>query len=239
MFDMNPIPLSGFEKIDFLTISPQLLFTDRRDTKYIFHYLDWADIMEVLPEYYCVVVHDGKVSQTYSTIYYDSPELKYYLAHHNGHGNRMKMRTRTYEDGKSFFEVKQKTNRGITLKERYTNPTDHIDGLIPQLEVVYDRITLYDKMFQEKLTFDFNLYFRDASSRVEFSSIVIAESKKMKTTYSSFIEVLKGRKIESTSVSKYCLGMASLNKGVKQNNFKALIHNINKLKNKYEFPSNC
>jgi len=236
---MNPIPLSGFEKIDFLTISPQLLFTDRRDTKYIFHYLDWSDIMEVLPEYYCVVVHDGKVSQTYSTIYYDSPELQYYLAHHNGHGNRMKMRTRKYEDGSSFFEVKQKTNRGITLKERYPNFEDHIEGLIPQLEVVYDRITLYDKMFHEKLTFDFNLQFRDASSQLEYSSIVIAESKKMKTTYSSFIEALKQRKIQSSSVSKYCFGMASLNEGIKQNNFKELIHNINKLKNKYEFPSNC
>jgi len=236
---MNPISLSAFEKIDFLTISPQLLFTDRRDTKYIFHYLEWADIMEVLSENYCVVVHDGKVSQTYSTIYYDSPELKYYLAHHNGHGNRVKMRTRTYEGGISFFEVKQKTNRGITLKERYPNFEDHIDGLIPQLEVVYNRITLYDKLFQEKLTFDFNLQFRDESSEVEFSSIVIAESKKMRSTFSSFMEALKRRKIESTSMSKYCLGVASLNKDVKQNNFKALIHNINKLKHKYEVSSNC
>jgi hypothetical protein len=161
------------------------------------------------------------------------------MAHHNGHFNRVKMRTRTYEDGSSFFEVKQKTNRGITLKERYPNANDHIDGLIAQLEVVYDRITLYDKLFQEKLTFDFNLQFSNASSHIEFSSIVIAESKTMKTTSSLFIETMKRRKIESSSVSKYCLGMASLNKSIKQNNFKALIHNINKIKNKYEVPSNC
>lgn len=235
---MNPIPTSGFEKIDFLSLPPQLLFTDRRDTKYIFHYCDWADIMRALTEHYDVVSFEGKVSQSYSTIYYDSPELKYYMAHHNGHGNRMKMRTRTYQDGKSFFEVKQKTNRGITLKERYPNSTDYTDGLIPQLEVVYDRVTLYDKLFQEKLTFDFNLLFRDSISQIAFSSIVIAESKKMKTIFSSFIETMKRQKIECTSVSKYCLGMASLKKDIKQNNFKALIHNINKLKNKYEVPSN-
>jgi hypothetical protein len=113
---MNPISLSAFEKIDFLSITPQLLFTDRRDTKFIFHYLDWSDIMEALREDYCVVEHHGKVSQIYSTVYFDSSDFKYYLAHHNGHGNRLKMRTRSYEDGVSFFEIKQNTNRGITLK---------------------------------------------------------------------------------------------------------------------------
>ena len=235
---MSPIPLSGFEKIDFLSVSPQLLFTDRRDTKYIFHYLDWEDIMDALQDNYYVVEHHGKVSQIYSTVYYDSSDLKYYIAHHNGHGNRVKMRTRTYEDGISFFEVKQKTNRGITLKERYADNRDHVDGLMPQIEVVYDRITFYDKTFKEKLTFDFNLKFRDLNSEIGFSSIVIGESKKIKTTYSSFIETIKRRKIKSSSVSKYCLGIASLNKGIKQNNFKSLIHNINKLKNKYDIPSN-
>jgi hypothetical protein len=235
---MSPIPLSGFEKIDFLSVSPQLLFTDRRDTKYIFHYLDWEDIMDALQENYYVVEHHGKVSQIYSTIYYDSSDLKYYIAHHNGHGNRVKMRTRTYEDGISFFEVKQKTNRGITIKERYSDIKDHVDGLMPQIEVVYDRITFYDKTFKEKLTFDFNLKFRDQNAEIGFSSIVIAESKKIKSTYSLFIDTIKRRKIESSSVSKYCLGIASLNKDIKQNNFKSLIHNINKLKNKYDVPSN-
>ena len=234
---MSPIPLSEFEKVDFLSVSPQLLFTDRRDTKYIFHYLDWANVMDSLRENYCVVVHDGKFSQTYSTVYYDSPDLEFYMAHHNGHGNRVKMRTRTYQDGNSFFEVKQKTNRGITLKERYPDSIGHIDGLMPQIEVVYDRITFYDKTFKEKLTFDFNLKFRDQNAEIGFSSIVIAESKKIKTTYSLFIETIKTRKIESSSVSKYCLGIASLNKDIKQNNFKSLIHNINKLKNKYDVPS--
>ncbi len=235
---MNPVPLSGFEKIDFLSISPQLLFTDRRDTKYIFHYLDWSNIMDALWEEYCVVEHHGKESQRYSTVYFDSSDFKYYLAHHNGHGNRVKMRTRTYEDGVSFFEIKQKTNRGITLKERYSDSNDHVDGLMPQIEVEYDRVTLYDKTFNEKLTFDFNLKFRDLNTEIGFSSIVIAESKKTKTTCSSFVETLKRRKIKSSSVSKYCLGVASLNKCTKTNNFKTLIHNINKLKSKYDVPSN-
>ncbi len=235
---MDPIYISGFQQIDFLSLRSQLLYTGRVDTKYILHYQDWVDVIGSLKDAYCVVLHHGKMSQTYSTVYYDSPELRFYMAHHNGRGNRMKMRTRTYSDGLSFFEVKQKTNKGLTIKERHTEPTDQFSGLLPQLEIVYDRVTMYDKKFEEKLTFDFNLRFRNDTSEVGFDSIVIAESKKMKYTDSVFVNEIKRKKINSNSVSKYCLGMASLNTNLKQNNFKAVLHAINKLKNKYELASN-
>jgi hypothetical protein len=74
---------------------------------------------------------------------------------------------------------------------------------------------------------------------VGFDSIVIAESKKMKYTHSAFVNEIKRKKINSNSVSKYCLGMASLNPGIKQNNFKSILNKINKLNNKYELASNC
>lgn len=236
---MYPISLSAFQEIDFLSLDPQLLFTNRRDTKFIFHYHDWPGIMEGLIEDYCLVLHEGKASQTYSTIYYDSVDLKYYMAHHNGHGNRVKIRTRTYQNGNSFFETKLKTNTGITIKERSGDTQHQVDGLIPQLEVQYDRITLYDRRFQEKLTFDFNLNFQHEVEQVQFSGLVIAESKKLKTTHSPFIQALKKRKFEPASVSKYCLGLASLNKSIKQNNFKSLMHTIKKINSKYDVPSTC
>lgn len=235
---MNPIQLSGFQQIDFLSLRPQLLYSGRRDTKYIMHYHDWVDVVNRLEDYYCIIIHYGKLSQNYSTVYYDTPDLRFYLAHHNRHGNRIKMRTRTYSDGNSFFEVKQKTNKGLTFKERYDEPTNHVDGLLPQLKVIYDRVTMYDKSFEEKLTFDFNLTFRSDASEVGFDSIVVAESKKMKNTYSAFVDELKNKKIASNSVSKYCIGMASLFPYIKKNNFKTLLQKINKLNNKYELASN-
>jgi hypothetical protein len=235
---MDPIQLSGFQQIDFLSLKPELLYTGRRDTKYLMHYHDWIDVVSALENSYCVVLHYGKTSQTYSTVYYDTPDLNFYMAHHNGHGNRMKIRTRTYSDGYSFFEVKQKTNKGLTIKERYNEPVDHIDGLIPQLETIYDRVTMYDKNFEEKLTFDFKLSFRNDTAEIGFNSIVIAESKKMKNTHSAFVDELKNKKIASNAVSKYCIGMASLYPSIKKNNFKTLLHKINKLNNKYELASN-
>jgi hypothetical protein len=236
---MDPIQLSGFQQIDFLSLRPQLLYTGRIDTKYILRYHDWVDVIDALKDAYCVVLHHGKISQTYSTVYYDSHDLRFYMAHHNGHGNRMKMRTRTYSDGLSYFEIKQKTNKGLTFKERYAEPTEQFNGLLPQFEIKYDRVTMYDQKFEEKLTFDFNLIFRNDTSEVGFDSIVIAESKKMRYTHSAFVNEIKRKKINSNSVSKYCLGMACLNPGIKQNNFKSILNTINKLNNKYELASNC
>lgn len=226
--------LSNFASIDFLSVSPKLMYAERKDTKYIFHYHDLDSIVGSLSTEYNLVLHYGKISQLYSTIYYDSPDLKFYLAHHNGHGNRLKMRTRTYEDGSSFFEVKQKTNKGITRKERYTDADKMASGLIPQIEVVYERITLYDKSFQEKITIDFNLQFIAGKNRVQYPEIVIAETKKIKNIQSSFMEEMKKRKITSYAISKYCLGMISLFDGIKKNNFKKIVHKIQKLKNTHE-----
>lgn len=237
--DMNLQALNNFKRIDFSAVKPQLLFAERVDTKYLFHFNDFASIINALSSSYTMVVFESKPSQIYSTVYYDSPDLKFYLAHHNGRGNRMKMRTRTYENGTSFFEVKQKTNKGLTLKERFSSSNEMTTGLVKQLEVVYERVTLYDNAFQEKLTFDFNLQFNCEDTSIQYPEIVIAETKKMKNASSAFVEEMKRRKIASSSMSKYCLGMISLFDDIKKNNFKKLIHKIYKLKNQHGISAAC
>ena len=187
-----------------------------------------------LKDDYLLVTHHGKSSQVYTTTYYDSSDLKYYLAHHNGHGNRMKVRTRTYEDGSSFFEIKQKTNKGLTLKERQHFEEQHIEGLAPKIKVIYERITLYDLQLQEKLTIDFNLKYLEGDNIINYPELIIAESKKIKNVSSAFMTLMKDKRIEKVSLSKYCLGVVSLFNEVKKNNFKGLVNKIQKLNNKYD-----
>lgn len=231
---MYPIDLNAFESIDFLSLKPQMLFTERRDTKFLFHKTDLPDILNSLKDDYILVTHHGKSSQVYATTYYDSSDLKYYLSHHNGHGNRMKVRTRRYEDGSSFFEIKQKTNKGITLKERNNFEEEYVHGLFPQLVVNYERITLYDVLLQEKLTIDFDLQYQKGDNIIKYPELVIAESKKIKNVSSSFMTLMKVKRIEKVSLSKYCLGVVSLYNDVKKNNFKGLVNKIQKLNNKYD-----
>jgi hypothetical protein len=235
---MPPIQLSHFTTIDFQDVRPQLLFSERRDTKYLFHYKEALEILNDLKDNYIIVLHGEQNSQQYSTVYYDTDELDFYKAHHNGHGNRKKMRIRTYEDGQAFLEWKQKTNKGITQKQRTTTIDAIPDDLIPQIEVRYNRITMYSKTFEEKLTFDFHLNFIREDESIRIDEIVIAESKRAKNASSVFIDSMKKRKILSTSFSKYCFGIASLHTSIKKNNFKQLIVQTNKLKNEYDISSN-
>ena len=195
-------------------------------------------ILNDLKDNYIIVLHGEQNSQQYSTVYYDTDELDFYKAHHNGHGNRKKMRIRTYEDGQAFLEWKQKTNKGVTQKQRTTTVDAIPDDLIPQIEVRYNRITMYSKTFEEKLTFDFHLTFIREDESIRIDEIVIAESKRTKSASSVFMDLMKKRKILSTSFSKYCFGMASLHTSIKKNNFKHLIVQTNKLKNEYDIPSN-
>lgn len=234
---MNPIQLSHFVTIDFHDVKPQLLFSERKDTKYQFHYEMALDILNDLKDDYVLVLHREQTSQQYATVYYDTADLDFYKAHHNGHGNRRKIRIRTYEDGLSFLELKQKTNKGITQKQRTTSVDAIPESLIPQIEVRYRRITLYSKTFEEKLTFDFQLNFIREDESIRFDEIVIAESKRAKSTPSVFMDLMKKKRVLSTSFSKYCFGLASLHRAVKKNNFKQLIAKTNKLKNEYGISS--
>lgn len=235
---MSSIQLSHFATIDFQAVKPQLLFSERRDTKYLFHYKMVMDILNELKDDYIIVLHREQNSQRYSTVYYDTADLDFYKAHHNGHGNRRKLRIRTYEDGQSFLELKQKTNKGITQKQRTTTIDAIPVDLTPQIEVRYNRITMYSKTFEEKLTFDFHLNFIREDESIRIDEIVIAESKRAKNTSSVFMDLMKKSKIFSTSFSKYCFGMASLHTSIKKNNFKQLIVQTNKLKNEYGISSN-
>lgn len=55
----------------------------------------------------------------YQTTYFDTPDNAMYLKHHNGKMNRHKIRQRKYvSTNSSFLEVKYKTNKKVTIKNR-------------------------------------------------------------------------------------------------------------------------
>ncbi len=79
-----------------------------------------------------------------------------------------------------------------------------------------------------------DLRFKSFSDNTEknIPHIIIAEVKQEKASGNSdFIKAIKKHHIRKSGMSKYCVGMALLNKNIKQNNFKERILKINKLKN--------
>ncbi len=218
---------------------------DRTDTKFTFEYAQLTNILFVIAPYYRILEIDTKRIFLYKTLYYDTQELDLYSRHHSGKLNRYKIRHRSYvETNTAYLEVKFKSNKGRTIKERIKDPvapsewTENEKSFLdtklpfdpmtlkPCLWVNYSRITLVNKQTAERVTIDIGLNFANESNEQRFDNLVIAEVKQEKRQQSRFLEVMKELKIKQGSISKYCLGIAVMMKGVKRNNFKEGIKSI-------------
>jgi len=184
-------------------------------------------------------------------LYFDFPNLGLYLDHHNGIRSRYKIRFREYSDtGQVFLEVKEKNNKDRTLKtricvenieseltERSVQFIEKYTGLDarqlkPSIWTKFARITLVDETDRERITIDINLRFEGSSDKIELPFLVISEVKLDRFVgMNKFAKILKENNIYPGTMSKYGIGTALLNPGIKQNRFKEKIIKLNKLRN--------
>ncbi len=219
----------------------------RIDTKYVFNAMVLEEIIAQLQPYYKVLTINDHKAFPYSTTYFDTPDFALYNQHQNGKLNRFKIRFRRYDAfGNSFMEIKLKTNKQQTQKKRHeiTGKDNISEEALNMIETEtgykfselqktlvneFNRITLVNNDFTERLTFDFNLSFKNENDKEELSNIVIAELKQDKySNISSFHSIMKDRGIRKLGVSKYCLGMVLLNPDLKWNSFKPKMLQIKK-----------
>ena len=235
------IPIS-LEEMDHVKL------LDRIDTKYIFHKDQLQELLSEIVTHYSLLVIAGKSLHPYETLYFDTPDFHLYHMHHNGKLNRYKLRCRKYvNSGISFFEVKSKTNRSRTVKNRIQIDNipeklneklnqyiyDHTPGdyheYVSSLRVFFDRITLVNKQANERLTIDLNLRYSNNGVEKKIPKIVVAEVKQQKNSLSPFRELMKMHRQSQNYMSKYCLGLTCLNKELKMNSFKHKIYTLDKL----------
>ncbi len=239
--------LKDFEPISLKELG-QVKLLDRMDRKYMFHSSFLLDILSMAKEHYYVLeVTENRYSQ-YNTTYFDTPDHEMYRLHHNGKLNRYKVRFRSYVDSDlHYFEIKFKSNKRRTIKSRLKLPDNQwslegetgqllekitkykADSLEPALQVNYNRITLASKKLNERITIDFGLNYEMKEKKVELPSLIIAEVKQDRSSGSSFISIMHEKQIHSSSLSKYCLGIANTVEDVKTNNFKNKIRNVSKI----------
>lgn len=224
-------------------------FDSRIDTKFVFHQDKLPLFLEGLKNNLVVLEVDGKRLFQYENLYCDSKDFEFFKKHHAGFGNRSKVRVRKYgEKGPFFFEVKNKTNKGKTVKHRVSlgsfsgfenfetqNTLEEktgftFDHLPERTDINYQRITFSNLGFTEKLTVDFGLEAINDSGKFEFTNLVIVEVKQIQySSRSPFIQALKDLKIYKSSFSKYCASVAALNSDIKKNRFLPLLKNVNKI----------
>lgn len=239
--DFEPISLEEMKGVKLL---------NRVDTKYSFNIKYLPGILNALiPEYRILAFGPIRVNN-YETLYFDTKDFKLYTQHQCGKLNRYKFRYRCYKDTNiTFFEVKFKSNKKRTIKERFRrdviekeikgetsefvleNSNIDPDTLVAQLWVRYQRITLVNKKSQERLTIDLNLSYHDGDMNrsASFPNLVIAELKQDKSADSFFASYMRDIRIPRVSISKYCFGIYHVHYNVRYNNFKEKFRKIKKI----------
>ncbi|MCQ2301605.1 MAG: polyphosphate polymerase domain-containing protein [Bacteroidales bacterium] len=241
---MKPITLDEMKSVQLM---------NRIDTKYVVTDTQLREILSrVCDSYYAQEVENNRFSP-YRTLYYDTPELAMYIAHHNRHLAREKVRVRTYVDTDlTFCEIKHKNNKGRTRKERIKmervdniveNPNTaaflaerqpyEVESLRPQLETAFNRVTLVNFEKTERLTIDCDLTFNDKMSGkvAKMAPLVVMELKQDGRAHSLLKDVFFDMRIKPFKISKYCIGICLTRPEVKQNRFKKKLMKIDKLKN--------
>ena len=241
---MRPITLGEMKDVKLM---------NRVDTKYLITSDQLVAILNGIHNHYYAQEVEGKRLSAYDTVYFDTPDLRMYIIHHDRHLVRDKVRVRTYVDSNlTFCEVKHKTNKGRTKKKRIEVRPDidvtvdpeasaflaerqpyPVESLSPHLETKFDRLTLVNDEKTERLTIDCNVCFNNfiSSTSASMDPLVIMELKQDGRARSLLKEVLFDLRIKPYKISKYCIGTAMTRPEVKQNRFKKKLRRINKLKN--------
>lgn len=221
----------------------------RMDTKYIFRDADLPGYLQALLPDYRLLEVNGVRGVAYRSLYYDTPDRKHYLEHHNGRIFRSKVRFREYVDsGLCFLEVKRKTGRGGTDKVRERVPSipmqlspeqqryaARASGCDDPLEAVlwnhFTRFTLVHRTRQERLTIDSHLRFSGSDRKADLDGICVAELKESRADRGSpFAALMRAEGARPSGMSKYCIGLLLLGLAPKHNAFKPTLLRLEHLR---------
>jgi VTC domain len=240
--------LSTFDTISLEETKSKAELIARFDEKYIIPARLLEQILNACKPDYDVLEIENKRLLAYETIYFDTPDLYLYDAHHAGYLNRTKIRIRKYLDtGISFLETKARNNKGFTVKSR-TMLDQLSDDPLKQLQlsatrknekinkadlqasatVLYRRITLVNKILSERVTIDTGIEFIHHDESVKLNDYIIAEIKKERKQHSAFKNSIQQLKIKPGAISKYCLAIIHLHDNIKKNRFKPQLQLLNK-----------
>lgn len=225
-------------------INARAALTTRRDRKYLVPADRLATLFDHLADRIRVLEIDGRRSFAYDTHYFDSPALHCYLDTARRRPFRYKIRTRRYLDtDRDWFEIKQRSRRGITVKHRWeVHAAAHRFGPDEQ-RVVADVLgpDVADRPLEHRLTTRFgrSTILLDGDTRMTidvdatFSTPDGRREQRLrpaivetKTTGSPSIadRALWRLGIRPAKISKYGTGLASLHPDLPANRWHRLLH---------------
>lgn len=229
---------------------------NRIDTKYVTTEEILAKVLSEAAEMgYRALEINRQILQEYRSLYYDTEDLKMYLAHHDGKRSREKIRIRHYGSTQAtYLEIKRKLNTGRTVKSRMPIPYEYFDELLgsldavhfleqkaayspfeifPELTTEFFRLTLVDEAKTERVTIDQRIGFVNyrTGARSDLRNAVIIETKRDGRHSSSLNGILLKYRVHPFKASKYCLGTALTDSQIKKGLLKPKLMRIGKIIN--------
>lgn len=242
---INYLVLDQFDVISLDALNHKAPMLVRLDNKYI---VSSAVLKKALPtfnQHFQALEINHKNCFNYDTCYFDDKDLTSYFSHHNGRRQRVKIRTRRYNDiNQCFLEMKIKDTRGITVKKRlaceldaYGKLSDHQlsyirqtywdfyrkdlnSSFLPTLNIQYFRSTLVAKNTDERVTIDHGIHFSTTKNTFETPEDIFVIETKSKNGNGIADKILrKFHQHPITNCSKYCLGLCVTKSVPRINNF--------------------
>lgn len=238
--NFDPVSLEEMENLALL---------NRIDTKYILPLDQLPPILSTLHQEYRVLEIKGQRISHYRTLYFDTPFFDLFHMHVNGRAERYKVRCREYVDSRlSFLEVKHKTRKDRTIKERlstqqplmmmtpkakvWLNKVYPFDpgALHPILWNTFSRITLTGNQTCERVTIDTDLVFYAQGEVMELNNVAIVEAKMDSySSASAFTNRMREHRIQPNGFSKYVMGISFFYDQVKKNTIKPKLLQLEKI----------
>lgn len=239
----RPQTLESLSSVTLAELVSRASLLVRIDRKYLLDEASVAELVADLPSGTRVLEVDGRRSVEYRSLYHDTVQLDAYRATAHRRRHRFKVRTREYETGGRFLEVK--TRRGsFTVKERieYDHVSGHLDAfgmayvterlaqagisldqaLQPTLWTTYRRSTLL-LPDESRVTFDTQLVWSSVEAEsLPCDGLTIVETKSGRQA-SAADHALWNAGIRPVSISKYGTGLAALNPDLPSNRWHRLL----------------
>lgn len=234
-----------FEPISLPALNAKAAMLERLDNKYVVEIATLRHAAENLAQQFDILEIDGLRSFTYETCYFDDVDRRSYFDHHQGRRRRAKVRIRRYvEAGLCFLEVKLKDKRGITIKKRFVHDMakfgqldaaaiGHVEDayrdlygmafpntLSRTIDMRYRRMTLVAKEGGERMTIDSGLqFFTPVATHAVDGQLFIVETKSANGNGMADRILRALHQHPTRHCSKYCMGVALLDNGLKRNRF--------------------
>ena len=225
--------IDKFDNLTLTELNSQASFLKRIDRKFLLTYWEFEKVLEDLKQYFRILeIAENRVFD-YDNVYMDTQDHLFYKWHQDWMNSRTKIRTRLYKDSDlAFFEYKHKVD-WVTRKYRYEFPSEEhgimtkgkkrffewvwqsiydwvkTPKITPSIRTKYKRITLVSKVWEERLTIDFEIKTENLrkpdSKEADLKNLIIVESKTLNENCKS-LEVMKSHNIkQAKACSKYSL----------------------------------